>query len=107
MYNRNFLEVVSSHYIYPILIIDQRTNGPTTFQLVHPFTRQIMEPVSEPVFLKPFEKMQYLTEEQPFNIASFLFSGTGLFLVGGIFLYMCYTSVLPKLEEAQMAPETA
>jgi len=51
--------------------------------------------------------MQYLVDEQPFNIMGFLFSGTGLFLVGGVFLYMCYKTVLPKLEEAQMAPEGA
>ena len=49
--------------------------------------------------------MQFVIEEQPFNIMSFLFSGTGLFLFGGVFLYMCYKQVLPKLEEAQMAPE--
>ena len=49
--------------------------------------------------------MQFVIEEQPFNIMNFMFSGTGLFLMGGIFLYMCYKSVLPKLEEAQMAPE--
>ena len=51
--------------------------------------------------------MQFVIEEQPFNIMNFMFSGTGLFLMGGIFLYMCYKSVLPKLEEAQMAPEGA
>lgn len=42
--------------------------------------------------------MQYIIEDQPFNIMSFLFSGTGLFLMGGVMLYFCYKSVIPKLE---------
>ena len=99
--------MVSNNYVYPILIIDQRQNKQPIYQLVNPFTRQIMEQVQEPVYLKPIDRMQYLVEEQPFNIAGFLFSGTGLFLMGGIFLYFCYKSVMPQLEEAQMAPESS
>jgi hypothetical protein len=97
--------VVSSQYIYPLLLIEQRPGKQPSYQLVHPFSRQIMEQVSEPIYLKPFEKMQFLVEEQPFNIMGFLFSGTGLFVLGGAFLYICYKQVMPKLEEAQMAPE--
>ena len=66
-----------------------------------------METVRQPVMLKPLDRMQYLFEEQGFSITGFLFSGTGLFVVGGIFLYICYKQVMPKLEEAQMAPESA
>ena len=88
---------MSSNYIYPLLIIDQRPNSAPSYQLVHPFTRQIMEPVSEPLYLKPVDRLQFLVEETPFSIGSFLFSGTGLFLVGGLFLYFCYKSVMPKL----------
>jgi len=38
-------------------------------------------------------------------LTSFLFSGTGLMLLVGGGLYLCYKQVMPKLEEAQMAPE--
>jgi len=48
--------------------------------------------------LKPIDRMQYLFEEQGFSITSFLFSGTGLFVMGGIFLYTCYKQIMPKLE---------
>jgi len=99
------VEVISSNYIYPLLIIDSRPNAQNVYQLVHPFTRQIMEQVNEPIYLKPIDRMQYVMDEQPFNIMSFLFSGTGMFVMGGAFLYLCYKTVLPKLEEAQMAPE--
>ena len=97
--------MVSNNFVYPILLIDQRTNQAPSYQLVHPFTRQIMEQVSEPIYLKPMERLQYVVEDQAFNIMSFVFSGTGLFVVGGVFLYFCYKTVMPKLEEAQMAPE--
>ena len=64
-----------------------------------------MEQVNEPLYLRPIEKMQYVMEEQPFNIMGFLFSGTGMFVMGGAMLYFCYKTVIPKLEEAQSAPE--
>ena len=73
---------------------------------MHPITRQIIEQVSEPVYLKPLDRVQYVMEEQPFNIMGFLFSGTGMFVMGGAMLYFCYKTVMPKLEEAQMAPES-
>jgi hypothetical protein len=62
LYNRNFIEIVSNNYVYPLLIVDQKANGPASYQLVHPFTRQIIEPVSEPIYLKPFDRIQYLVE---------------------------------------------
>ena len=42
VYSRNFIEIVSNNYVYPILLLDQRPNSPPTYQLVHPFTRQIL-----------------------------------------------------------------
>ena len=89
-----------------MLIIDSRPNAQNIYQLVHPITRQIIEQVSEPVYLKPLDRVQYVMEEQPFNIMGFLFSGTGMFVMGGAMLYFCYKTVMPKLEEAQMAPES-
>ena len=62
LYSRNILEVVSSNYVYPLLIVDQRPNSSPSSQLIHPFTRQIMEPVSEPLYLKPVERLQFLVE---------------------------------------------
>lgn len=54
--------MVSSNYVYPLLIVDQRPNSSPSYQLIHPFTRQIMEPVSEPLYLKPVERLQFLVE---------------------------------------------
>jgi hypothetical protein len=63
-----------------------------------------MERVYEPILLKPLERIQYLFEEPGFKLTSFLFSGPGLMICVGGLLYLCYKTVMPKLEEAQMAP---
>jgi hypothetical protein len=88
-------------------MIDTKATGENSFHLVHPFTRNIMEKTGEPIYLKPVDRLQYLFEEAGFSIMSFLFSGTGLFLVFGVFIYLCYNNIMPKLEEAQLAPESA
>ena len=50
---------------------------PSGFKLVHPLTRQIIDQVTEPIYLKPIERMQFVIDEQPFNIMNFMFSGIG------------------------------
>jgi hypothetical protein len=54
----------------------------------------------------PIDKIHYFEPEGGFSITSFLFSGTGLFLMMGVFMMICYKQVMPKLEEAQEAPES-
>ena len=43
---RNFVEVVSHNYAYPLLMIDSRQSGEVAYNLVHPFTKQIIERIS-------------------------------------------------------------
>ena len=40
------MEVISNNYVYPVLLIEKRPNKQVSYQLVHPFTRQIMEQVN-------------------------------------------------------------
>ncbi len=103
---RNFVEVVSPYFVYPILVIDTKSTGEHTFQLLHPFTRYVTERIGEPIYLKPIDKLQYLFEEPGFSIASFIFSGSGMFVIFGVFMYLCYSKLMPTLEEAQLAPES-
>lgn len=86
-------------------MIDSRQSGEVAYNLVHPFTKQIIERVAEPILLKPVDRVQYLVEEPGFKLATFLFSGPGLMIMIGGGLYLCYKSIIPKLEEAQLAPE--
>lgn len=94
---RNFVEVVSNNYAYPLLMIDSKATGEVAYNLVHPHSKMIMERVSEPISLRPIERMTYLFEEQGFKLSAFLFSGPGLMIVIGGFLYLCYKTVMPKL----------
>ena len=88
-------------------MIDTKATGENSFHLVHPFTRNIMEKTGEPIYLKPVDRLQYIFEEAGFSIMSFILSGTGLLLYLGVFIYLCYNNIMPKLEEAQLAPESA
>lgn len=88
-------------------MIDTKSTGENSFHFVHPFTRTILERAGEPLVLKSVDRLQYLFEEPSFSIASFLFSGTGMFLLFGVGMYLCYSNLMPKLEEAQLAPESA
>jgi hypothetical protein len=87
-------------------MIDTKSTGENSFHLVHPITRTIIERAGEPIVLKSIDRLQYLYEEAGFSIAGFLFSGTGMFLMFGVFVYLCYSNLMPKLEEAQLAPES-
>ena len=79
-------------------MVDSRQSGEVAYNLVHPNTKQIIERVTEPIFLRPLERIQYLVEEPGFKLGAFLFSGPGLMIVLGGGLYLCYKSLLPKLE---------
>lgn len=88
-------------------MIDTKSTGESSINLIHPFTRAILERTGEPIYLKPIDRLQYLFEEPGFSLSSFLFSGTGMFLMFGVGIYMCYSKLMPKFEEAQLAPESA
>jgi hypothetical protein len=103
---KNFVEVISPYEVFPLLMIESRPAG-SQYRLVHPFTRQIIQNITEPIYLKPIDRLQYLFEEPGFSLAGFLFSGTGMFLMFGVGMYFCYSKLMPKLEEAQLAPESA
>lgn len=55
--------------------------------------------------IKPIDRISYLVEDKGFSLVGFLFSGPGFMIMIGGLLYFCYKGVMPKLEEAQMAPE--
>ena len=99
------VEVVSDIYLYPILMIDQRPQQERKFSLLHPGTRQILKTVQEPIVLTPIEKINYYDVEGGFSITSVLFSGYGMMIVMGVFMYFCYSNIMPKLDEAQEAPQ--
>jgi hypothetical protein len=48
--------------------------------------------------LTPIEKINYFDVEGGFSIKSVLFSGYGMMIVMGVFLYFCYSNIMPKLE---------
>jgi hypothetical protein len=100
------VEVISAYDVYPLLMIDSRQSG-NQYRLVHPYTRLVLQNVTEPIYLKPIDRLQYLFEEPGFSLTGFLFSGTGMFLMFGVGMYLCYNKLMPKLEEAQLAPESA
>lgn len=89
------------------MMVDTKSTGESSINLIHPFTRNIIERTGEPVYIKPIDRLQYLFEEPGFSLASFLFSGTGMFLMFGVGMYLCYSKLMPTLEEAQLAPESA
>lgn len=43
-------------------MIDSRPNGDTSYSLVNPFTKQVIERVYEPISIKPLDRIVYLYE---------------------------------------------
>jgi len=85
-------------------MIDQRVQHERKFSLLHPGTRQIIKTVQEPIVLSPIERINYFEVEGGFSLKSILFSGYGMMIMVGIFMYFCYQNIMPKLDEAQEAP---
>jgi hypothetical protein len=57
---RNMIEIVSNLYLYPILMVDQKTNSDQkVYNLVHPITRQIIRKIDEPLIISPIDRIKY------------------------------------------------
>jgi hypothetical protein len=56
------VEVISTYHLYPLMMVDTKSTGESSINLIHPFTRQILEHTGEPIYLKPIDRLQYLFE---------------------------------------------
>ncbi len=98
----HFIEAVSNHYLFPVLIVDRRVEGSIKMKWLHPFDRKFIKAVNEP-YLSPLEKIRYFEPEPAFPLLGFFMGGNGLFILMGVLMIFCYKG-MNKLQEAQMAP---
>ena len=75
----------------------------TTFYSVHPWTRRRLAKLDRPK-IKPLERINYFDKESTFSLASVTSNGYVLFLGFGALMMLCYNYVMPKMQEAQVAP---
>lgn len=71
------------------MVIDQRVEGLPKMKWLNPIDRKMLKVVHEPVVM-PLEKLQYFEPESEFNVAAFLASGNGMFLMMGVMMFFCY-----------------
>ena len=86
------MEVISTEYLFPVLLINQKAEGMVAMKWLNPIDRKVLKVVHEPVVM-PLEKIIYFEPETGFTLAAFMASGNGMFLMMGVMMFFCYQAL--------------